>query len=99
MATPGTLFLYAGPNQTGGVVAELTMRMVTDKLEPAPSTLSSVDFALSVDGNGGTLITYSPGGATYLLASLPTPVIAEPGDVVSLTSMLVEFVRHAGYAV
>ena len=84
----GTLTLYAGPNQTGAVVAELTMGMVNDVVTPAELTLTSADFSLSSNGNGGTLITYSPQGSTFLLGSLPTPVIAHAGDVVSLKSIL-----------
>jgi hypothetical protein len=89
----GTLHLYDGPNGTGEVVAQLTMQMVNDHLEPVPrnsSTLSSDDFSLSSDGEGGTLVTYSPGGATHLHASLPTPVVATAGSVVPLTTILLQ---------
>src|SRR5690606_19820819 len=51
-------------------------------------TPTSADFALSDNGSGGTLITYAPQGATYLTSSLPTPVIAQAGDVVSLKGLL-----------
>jgi hypothetical protein len=85
---PGTLKLHAGLNQSGAVVAELKMGLVSDSLEKSDSFLASEDFALSSDGSGGTVITYAPQGATYLLSSLPTPVIAEAGDMISLKSIL-----------
>jgi hypothetical protein len=89
-STTGTLNLYAGPNPSGNPVAQLAMQMVDDALDPTTSTLTSADFSLASDGNGGTVITYAPQGATYLLSSLPTPVIAEAGDVISLKTILKE---------
>lgn len=84
----GTLKLYAGTTPTGTPIAELTMRMVTASLEKADLTLSTDDFSLSSNGDGGTLITYAPNGSTYLLASMPAPLIAPAGTVVSLVSLM-----------
>jgi hypothetical protein len=86
----GTLSLYAGTAPSGNPVAQLAMQMVDDALEPASSTLTTADFSLESDGNGGTVITYAPQGANYLLSSLPTPVIAEAGDFISLKSILLD---------
>lgn len=84
----GTLYLYAGPHQTGAVVAQLTMQMVSVKLKPTESTLKSADFQIASDGEGGTLVTYAPQGPTYLEASLPAPVIAQTGSMVALSTIL-----------
>jgi hypothetical protein len=86
----GTLQLFSGTRPTGEPVAELTMRMVTDNLEVAALSLSSADFSLTGNGDGGTIITYAPKGATFLQGSLPVPVIASANDVVSLKSMLAD---------
>ncbi len=85
---PGTLKLFAGTDPTGTPVAELKMRLVTDNLSLTKTQMTSADFLLSSDGQGGTIVTYNPGGANYLLESLPAPVIASAGDVVSLASIL-----------
>lgn len=87
-STTNTLNLYAGTDPSGNPVAQLAMQMVDDALEPTTSNLTTADFSLASDGNGGTVITYAPQGATYLLSSLPTPVIAEAGDVISLKDIL-----------
>lgn len=85
----GVLYLYSGSTPGGQPIAQLTMEMVASQLEPlANSSLATSDFTLASDGHGGTMITYTPQGSTYLLASLPTPVIADPGDVIALTSIL-----------
>ncbi len=85
----GVLNLYAETTPSGQPIAHLTMEMVASQLEPlTTSSLSTADFVLGSDGHGGTLITYAPQGSTYLLASLPKPVIAAPNDVVALTSIL-----------
>ncbi len=87
----GVLNLYAGSTPTGQPIAQLTMEMVASQLEPvSASSLSTADFILGSDGNGGTLITYAPQGSTYLLASLPKPVIADPNEVIPLTSILLD---------
>ena len=85
---PGTLKLYAGADPVGTPVAELDMRLVNDSLEWTKNALTSADFSLSSDGNGGTVITYNPGGSTYLTESLPAPLIASVDDVVKLSDIL-----------
>ncbi|MGE3987641.1 hypothetical protein [Pseudorhodoplanes sp.] len=85
---PGTLKLFAGTDPAGTPVAELRMRLVTDNLSLTKTQMTSSDFLLSSDGQGGTVVTYNPGGASYLLESLPAPVIASAGEVVSLASIL-----------
>ncbi len=85
---PGTLKLFAGADPAGTPVAELDMRLVSDALEWSKTALTSADFSLSGDGNGGTVITYNPGGSTYLTETLPTPIIASAGEVVKLSDIL-----------
>ena len=87
---PGTLKLYAGTDPTGDTVAELKMRLLTDNLSKTATQMASADFSLSDDGHGGTIVTYNPGGSTYLLESLPAPVIASAGEVVKLSDILKE---------
>ncbi len=84
----GTLFLYSGSTPGGQPIAQLTIELLSSQLETTSSQLSAADFTLGSDGNGGTLITYTPQGATFLLASLPKPVVGEPGDTVTLSSIL-----------
>jgi hypothetical protein len=85
---PGTLKLYAGANPVGTPVAELDMRLVSEALTWSKTALTSADFVLSSDGSGGSVITYNPGGSTYLMETMPSPVIASAGDVVKLSQIL-----------
>lgn len=87
---PGTLRLYDGSTPGGTPLAELDMRLVFDNLSWSKNALTSADFSLSSDGSGGTFITYNPGGSTYLMETLPSPVIASAGDVVKLSDILKE---------
>ena len=50
-------------------------------------SLAGSDFGLSSDGKGGTRVTYSPQGRTYLEQSMPVPVIAFRGSKVSLQTI------------
>ncbi len=86
------LTLYAGPNQTGNILAQLNVQTIDEEsLSPThPPTvppLRASDFALSSDGKGGTLVTYLPRGITYLKQSMPVPVIASRGSKVSLQTI------------
>ena len=86
------LTLYAGPNQTGGILAQVNVQTIDEEsLQPThPPTvplLTGCDFALSSDGKGGTLATYLPQGTTYLEQSMPVPVIAPTGSKVSLPTI------------
>jgi hypothetical protein len=61
------LTLYPGPNQTGEPLAQLNVQTIDEEsLHPTPPHPPAVlpptgsDFALSSDGNGGTLVTYTP---------------------------------------
>src|SRR5262249_49351311 len=74
-----TLVIYQGPNQTGTILAQLSV---------SGTDLDTSDFILSGDGGGGTLITYVAQGVTKLYQSLPVPVVASAGTMVSLSSML-----------
>jgi hypothetical protein len=76
-----TLVLYAGANQTGAILAQLQV---------SGADLDTSDFRLSSDGGGGTLITYVAEGVTQLSQSLPVPVVASAGTMVSLSSMLMQ---------
>ncbi len=86
------LTLYAGPNQTGNILAQLNVQTIDEEsLSPThPPTvplLRASDFALSSDGKGGTLVTYLPRGISYLRQSMPVPVIASRGSKVSLQTI------------
>ncbi len=86
------LTLYAGPNQTGAILAQLKVQTIDEEsLSPThPPTvppLMGSDFALSSDGKGGTLVTYLPQGRTYLEQSMPVPVIAFRDSKVSLQTI------------
>ena len=86
------LKLYAGPNRTGGSLAELKVETVAEEglsptHSPAVPALTRNDFALSSDGKGGTLVTYLPQGTTYLEQSMPVPVIAFRSSKVSLQAI------------
>jgi hypothetical protein len=86
------LMLYAGPNQTGNILAQLNVQTIDEEsLSPThPPTvplLRASDFALGSDEKGGTLVTYLPQGRTYLRQSMPVPVIAPTGSKVSLQTI------------
>jgi hypothetical protein len=80
-ASQHTLTLYAGPNQTGAILAHLDVQ--SDKF-----SLKADDFILSHPHGSDTLITFSPGGATVSAQSMPVPVVAAPGTKVSLADIL-----------
>ena len=89
------LTLYAGPNQTGDILAQIHVQTIA--LEgngglsptgpPQVPVLTASDFGLSSDGKGGTLVTYLPQGRTYLQQSMPVPLIAPTGSKVSLQTI------------
>ena len=86
------LTLYAGPNQTGNILAQLNVQTIDEESlspthPPSVPPLTGRDFALSSDGKGGTLATYLPQGRTYLEQSMPVPVIAPTGSKVSLQTI------------
>ena len=87
----GELTLYRNKNQKGAVEAELSVRLINPAdlaWQPASEqTLSAKDFTFASDGSGGTVMTYTPRGPSYLQASLPVPVVAETGSTVSLKSL------------
>ncbi|MBV9628264.1 MAG: Hint domain-containing protein [Xanthobacteraceae bacterium] len=84
VVSSGVLTLLSG----GTAVAEFKVVNVNPKLEVVPPPPSTADFTVTSDGQGGTLITYTPQGPTILSASLPVPVVAPTGSLVSLSSML-----------
>jgi|GEM_PF-2911004 len=86
------LTLYAGPNQTGNILAQFNVQTIDEEsLSPThPPTvplLRASDFALGSDGKGGTLVTYLPRSISYFRQSMPVPVIAPIGSKVSLQSI------------
>ena len=82
------LLLYAGPNQTGERLAHVKIHSIDQgSLLPTDRKLKAIDFALSSDRKGGTLVTYLPGGTTHLYQSLPVPLIAPTGSTVSLQTI------------
>ena len=86
------LTLYAGPNETGAILAQINVQTIDEGglLPTHPPTvplLRGSDFALSSDGKGGTLVTYLPQGTTHLEQSMPVPVIAFRNSKVSLQSI------------
>jgi hypothetical protein len=86
------LTLYAGPNQTGAVLAQINVQTIDEEglsptHRPTVPALAGRDFALSSNGKGGTLVTYLPQGRTYLEQSMPVPVIASRGSKVSLQTI------------
>jgi hypothetical protein len=71
------LKLFAGPNHTGDVLAYVNVETIDqDSLLPSGLSLQGIDFALSSDRKGGTLMTYLPRGTIQLQQSLPVPLIA-----------------------
>ena len=54
---------------------------------PTDRKLKAIDFALSNDRKGGTLVTYLPQGTTHLYQSMPVPLIAPTGSTVSLQTI------------
>lgn len=89
----GVLTLYSGKDQSGSEVASLRIRLLDaeslDPLPPDEQTLEAGDFTLS-RGGGGTRITYTPEGPTYLEAALAVPVVAQTGSLVSLQDMFLQ---------
>jgi hypothetical protein len=88
------LTLYPGPNQTGEPLAQLNVQTIDEESlhpthphPPAVLPLTGSDFALSSDGNGGTLVTYTPQGIISLEQSMPVPLIAPTGSKVSLQTI------------
>jgi autotransporter passenger strand-loop-strand repeat protein len=74
----------------GTTVATLNVQGISsDKLNP-DKTADPVtqDFTLTSNGQGGTLITYTPQGPTVVSASMPAPIVAPTGSLVSLSSIL-----------
>ena len=66
------LTLYAGPNQTGAILAQSNVQSIDEaSLLPAQPPLAGSDFGLSSDGKGGTRVTYLPQGRTNLEQSMP----------------------------
>ena len=83
------LTLYAGPNQTGAILAQINVQTIDEaSLLPTQPSLAGSDFGLSSDGKGGTRVTYLPQGRTNLEQSMPVPVIAFRGSKVSLQTIL-----------
>ena len=86
------LTLYAGPNQTGHVLAHLKVQTIDEESlspigPPTVALLTTDDFALSTSAKGDSLVTYKPDGTTYLEQSMPVPVIAPTGSMVSLPTI------------
>jgi hypothetical protein len=82
------LTLYAGPNQTGAILAQTNVQSIDEaSLLPTQPSLAGSDFGLSSDGKGGTRVSYSPQSRTYLEQSMPVPVIAFRGSKVSLQTI------------
>ena len=100
LVTPDGTFLtlYAGPGQTGSIVATLAVQMIdAGSLFPVANTLTADDFDLSSDGKGGTLITYAPAaGPIVLQQALPVAVVAapttsgQPPQTVALSTILLQ---------
>ena len=82
------LLLYAGPNQTGERLAHVKIHSIDQgSLLPIDRKLKAIDFALSSDRKGGTLVTYLPQGTIRLQQSMPVPLIAPTGSTVSLQTI------------
>src|SRR5262245_48174125 len=65
------LRLYAGPNQTGDILAQINVETIGEEgllptHPPAVPLLAGREFAISSNGKGGTLVTYLPQGTTHL---------------------------------
>jgi autotransporter passenger strand-loop-strand repeat protein len=74
----------------GMAVATLNVQGIhADKLGSDPTVdPTTEDFTIASDGHGGTLVTYTPQGPTLLQASVPAPIVAPTGSLVSLSSIL-----------
>ena len=87
----GVLTLYARPHHKGVVLAELSIELVNlADFAPLPTgeqTLGRRDFSIKGDGQGGTVVTYTPHGPTFLEASLPVPIVAATDTTVSLQTI------------
>ena len=82
------LELYAGPDQTGDKLAHVKVHSIDQgSLLPTDRKLKGIDFALSSDRKGGTLVTYLPQGTIQLQQSMPVPLIAPTGSTVSLQTI------------
>ena len=91
LSHPQVLKLYAGPNQTGDLVAYVNVETIDqDSLLPSRGLLKGNDFALSSDRDGGTLVTYKPRGTSHLQQSLPVPLIRSRNTRVSLETIFSE---------
>jgi hypothetical protein len=91
-STGRVLTLYAGPNQTGNILANVSVQTVDEQTllptqPPEVMVLTARDFTLSSNGKGGTLVTYLPRGTTHLQQSMPVPLIAFRGTKVSLKTI------------
>lgn len=79
-------------DETNFVLAQYRVQLVADaEFNPLPlsqQTLTMDDFSLSADGNGGSLITYTPDTPQVLQQSLAVPIEAAAGTMVSLASIL-----------
>src|SRR5262245_3452984 len=83
----GVLTLFSG----GTAVASLNVQTVSEQsLNPSVPPPTAEDFTLTPDNSGGTFISYTPPGPTDLSATLPTPVVAPTGTLVSLNSILAQ---------
>ncbi len=83
----GVLTVFSG----GTAVASLNVQAINaGSLNPAPTSPqpATADFTLASDGSGGTLITYAPPGPLNLYGSLPAPVVAPTGTLVSLQAIM-----------
>jgi hypothetical protein len=89
---PGHLKLYAGQDGQGAELATLDMELIAaGNLGPLgfdQQDLSTADFTLASDGNGGTLVTYTPQNGIQLQQSLAAPIVATAGTTVSFASIL-----------
>ena len=85
----GLLTLYSGANQTGAIVAQVNVQTISqESLNPTYQSLGTADFRIAPDGTGGTFVTYAPQGVTHVEGSLPVPVVAPTGTLVSLSAIL-----------
>src|SRR5262249_31112201 len=82
----GVMTLLSG----GTAVGTLKVQGIhPDKLNPDKTADPTTDdFTLASDGRGGTLITYTPQGPTVVSSSIPAPIVAPTGSLVSLSSIL-----------
>jgi hypothetical protein len=88
----GVLTLYGKNNKAGAIKGELSVELINGAdllpLKASQQTLRGNDFAFAADGAGGTVITYAPRGPQYFETSLPVPIVAETGSILSLETLL-----------